>query len=58
MIQRLFKSSLSVSFLFDLSSQLLHQPLFVSNQTIPIIQEMISIDEKNELVNNRFLSNE
>ena len=58
MIQRLYKSSLSSSFLFDLSSQLLYQPLFISNQTIPIIQEMINIDEKNELVNNRFLSNE
>ena len=58
MIQRLYKSSLSSSFLFDLSSQLLHQPLFISNQTIPIIQEMINIDKKNELVNNRFLSNE
>ena len=58
MIQRLYKSSLSSSFLFDLSSQLLYQPLFISNKTIPIIQEMINIDEKNELVNNRFLSNE
>ena len=46
MIQRLYKSSLSSSFLFDLSSQLLHQPLFISNQTIPIIQEMINIETK------------
>ena len=43
MIQRLYKSSLSSSFLFDLSSQLLYQPLFISNQTIPIIQEMIQM---------------